>query len=470
MAPPADTMHRFAEYLKRRAALPGAVISSLDIDGIVAALSVAELPQAPMGYLRALVDAWVDYAEIEAMDASLVDTATLPACAAAMNNDVDCIGVLEQTVRTIIDRGTVCGRAARKNHPGLDAYGAHIDHIEDLDGISAHRWLALERGEKDGVLKMELRWPEDLAPPDWATSMLSDAVKGTLHRRARSDAAWAGADVLEDLLTTPAREERLLAVARTAGKIGVVAMQADGKVFASSSTVVGDVAPLLKARIAEHGVSLVAGPASGLDVIGMGLPCEVVIVRDVALHQAASDLSGPRVESLARVIGERVQRPRQAWERLDPTTLGLVEYQQNLSSDYVRLVLSMARARARQRPTRVEAPKSSPRLSLAKSIADLKVGLVVDGVVTQIAPFGAFVNIGVGRAGLVHISELADARVERPTDVVHVGQRVVVRIIGVDLEQGKISLSLRTKSDRSGNSHSGSKRKQALDALGKLFK
>ena len=79
-------------------------------------------------------------------------------------------------------------------------------------------------------------------------------------------------------------------------------------------------------------------------------------------------------------------------------------------------------------------------------------------------------NIGVGRAGLVHISELADARVERPTDVVHVGQRVVVRIIGVDLEQGKISLSLRTKSDRSGNSHSGSKRKQALDALGKLFK
>jgi len=76
---------------------------------------------------------------------------------------------------------------------------------------------------------------------------------------------------------------------------------------------------------------------------------------------------------------------------------------------------------------------------------DLLRGSVLDGVVTNVLAFGAFVDIGMSEDGLVHISELADGFVQNPNDVVHVGQIVKVRVVGVDAERGRLSLSLRTR-------------------------
>ena len=69
----------------------------------------------------------------------------------------------------------------------------------------------------------------------------------------------------------------------------------------------------------------------------------------------------------------------------------------------------------------------------------------LNGVVTNVVQFGAFVNIGVHEDGLVHISNLADHRVSDPSQVVNVGKKVRVRVIGVDLERKRISLSMRKK-------------------------
>jgi transcriptional accessory protein Tex/SPT6 len=63
--------------------------------------------------------------------------------------------------------------------------------------------------------------------------------------------------------------------------------------------------------------------------------------------------------------------------------------------------------------------------------------------VTGIAPFGVFVNIGVGKDGLVHVSELAEGRVEKPEDAVQVGQTYTFKILEVDADGTRISLSLR---------------------------
>lgn len=89
------------------------------------------------------------------------------------------------------------------------------------------------------------------------------------------------------------------------------------------------------------------------------------------------------------------------------------------------------------RPAAGDAP-ASPR-----SIADLRPGMVLEGTVKRIADYGAFVDIGVGRDGLLHISQLSERRVERVEDVLRLGQRVRVKVLNVDVAQRKISLTMR---------------------------
>ncbi len=77
------------------------------------------------------------------------------------------------------------------------------------------------------------------------------------------------------------------------------------------------------------------------------------------------------------------------------------------------------------------------------TIEDLKPGMVLPGIVTNISAFGAFVDIGVHKDGLVHISEMADRRVNNPQEVVKLHQHVNVRVLDIDYARGRIQLSLK---------------------------
>jgi len=77
---------------------------------------------------------------------------------------------------------------------------------------------------------------------------------------------------------------------------------------------------------------------------------------------------------------------------------------------------------------------------------DLKPGMKLPGIVTNITNFGAFVDIGVHQDGLVHISEIADGYIKNPADVLKVSQKVTVKVLEVDLARKRIQLSLRTGS------------------------
>ncbi len=76
-------------------------------------------------------------------------------------------------------------------------------------------------------------------------------------------------------------------------------------------------------------------------------------------------------------------------------------------------------------------------------IADLKVGMKLPGIVTNITNFGAFVDIGVHQDGLVHTSQLSDQFVANPNDVVKVHQKVEVTVVEVDVARKRISLSMK---------------------------
>ncbi len=77
------------------------------------------------------------------------------------------------------------------------------------------------------------------------------------------------------------------------------------------------------------------------------------------------------------------------------------------------------------------------------SIDDLREGMVLPGIVTNVAAFGAFVDIGVKQDGLVHVSELSDRYVASPADAVRLRQQVRVRVVSVDRRRGRIGLSMR---------------------------
>ncbi len=78
---------------------------------------------------------------------------------------------------------------------------------------------------------------------------------------------------------------------------------------------------------------------------------------------------------------------------------------------------------------------------------DLEAGMVLPGIITNVTTFGAFVDIGVHRDGMIHISELADHFVTNPAAVVKVRQQVMVRVIDVDHQRRRINLSMKKQQD-----------------------
>ena len=85
-----------------------------------------------------------------------------------------------------------------------------------------------------------------------------------------------------------------------------------------------------------------------------------------------------------------------------------------------------------------------------KEIGDLQEGMALEGVVTNVTKFGAFVDVGVHQDGLVHISELSDRYIKEPGDVVKVGQIVKVRVLSADANTKRIALSMKAPGPKSG--------------------
>ena len=94
------------------------------------------------------------------------------------------------------------------------------------------------------------------------------------------------------------------------------------------------------------------------------------------------------------------------------------------------------------RDPRDELPKPILRSDVLK-MEDLREGMILTGTVRNVVDFGVFVDIGVKQDGLVHVSEIADRYVKNPLEVVSVGDVVKVRVISLDLERGRIGLSMK---------------------------
>jgi uncharacterized protein len=84
--------------------------------------------------------------------------------------------------------------------------------------------------------------------------------------------------------------------------------------------------------------------------------------------------------------------------------------------------------------------------SAINEIEDLSIGIIMDGVVTNVTDFGAFVDIGVHQDGLMHVSKMSQKFIKNPYEVVSVGDKIKVKVISVDKALKRIGLEMNRKS------------------------
>ena len=374
----------------------------------------------------------------------------------------------------------------------IDEFGDYLGRSA-LNDVSSHRWLGIRRGERLGALSLRFELPmekmvdqvkaresnllaisvsrdprtllEALVLPDlveWAVE-LKDVEAQLLATRTACNSYLS-------MLTTPRTKHPLLAAVSVParGPLGLAVVMRDGRLVASDTVTMGDdpVADLERV-IGGHPVAVIVLPAESrrtklLDTISEGfsaLEVERATTKGMKGALRLSKASASTAIKRAHVLAQRVAQPLDHWLAIDPISLELADYQQELDEDELRAALEDMKALARAgvspsdlqrsrgagvtsgRPT-ARAP-SKPLNPLVKSVDDLRPGMEINGVVTNITQFGAFLNIGLTHEGLVHVSELADHFVNDPNEVVSVGQHVKAQVLGVDRARRRISLSLR---------------------------
>jgi len=161
-----------------------------------------------------------------------------------------------------------------------------------------------------------------------------------------------------------------------------------------------------------------------------------------AVHPEAYDVVHRILERLGKQAGEVIGRSG-ALQRLSPEQFT----DERFGLPTIRDIFA-----------ELEKPGRDPRGSFTtasfregiEKITDLQPGMSLEGVVTNVANFGAFVDIGVHQDGLVHVSELADRFVRDPREVVKAGQVVKVRVVEVDVARKRIALTMRSGEIRAG--------------------
>jgi uncharacterized protein len=136
--------------------------------------------------------------------------------------------------------------------------------------------------------------------------------------------------------------------------------------------------------------------------------------------------------SLAELVGNRAHA-----DRIDITKY----VSEGVGEPTLRDILDELRKPGRDPRAEFEPPKFRDDVN---TMQDLVEGMQLEGVVTNVTAFGAFVDVGVHQDGLVHVSQLADRFVKDPSDVVKVGDKIQVRVLSVDLARKRISLTARS--------------------------
>jgi uncharacterized protein len=168
-----------------------------------------------------------------------------------------------------------------------------------------------------------------------------------------------------------------------------------------------------------------------------------------AVHPEAYDVARDIVKACGRDLRSVMS---------DPKALGKLKPENFVTSEFglptVKDIFEELKKPGRDPRPEFKAAKLSDAVH---EISDLKVGMKLEGTVTNVAAFGAFVDIGVHQDGLVHVSQLSDRFVKDTSEIVSTGKIVSVTVISVDVKTKKIGLSMKTQPDYPGADKSAPK-------------
>lgn len=368
-----------------------------------------------------------------------------------------------------LKRGRLRFHARRPGDPRLEELAGLLEHTEGCDEIPAHRWYAADRGVRDGLL-----WIEVLPPEGGPHPSVDRIVLGSITERSERRAIQTAADALYSLLSRPPISAPVAGAVSDGKRTWVHAIDGESAEFGFRD-LDGLCAWLERREIEYAGVARISGRGS-LSVIiqrlsGLGISVEPV--REAGLMKQARKIGGAVKAAAAEVAARRLKDPLTGYADLEADELGLGEYLDQVDADRLRGALADVREvveweREHDR-TRAPVARGVGVSPMVKQLADLRPGMQLVGTVANLADFGAFVELGLPVQGLVHLSELSEKFVGHPGEVVQVGERVRVRVIEVDTERGRISLSLREGRDPSRRG-ARDRRAEAIRDLDKLFK
>ncbi len=358
------------------------------------------------------------------------------------------------------------------------------------------RWLAWRRMERAGDMTITLKLPEEAAQAllhaGQSTGLPEAALKeatrtglwrtldGTAQRRAEDEACAAYVGLLSaaplDLSPLGA-----IYIGSQRGPLGAVVVDQNGSLLEAQSFPSNhDMARVLEWATATGATGWVV-PTSAADArrlarVRMALPGTLQQVKPAGiglalecLEEEATLFGRPREILKAVVLARRALKPHVEWSRLDPLELGLAEYQNDLDLQSLSAALEAVRALAPRGQLTATRARVERRLNpMLRNLSDLRPGMEIDVQITNLTSFGAFATFGLDVEGLIHISELADSRVNSPSEVVRIGQQLRARVIQVESDRRRVSLTLRSGPTRPRQAQGA--KADALAKLNDLFK
>ena len=420
-----------------------------------------------------------------------------------------------------------------------ESWESVVEKQLDIFSITRDVWYIMKKGEAAGLVRVEFEYPVSsiathldavkgrmgatgtrLSSEELLQILVLNALPGALrtfldNRMREETFKEVAVSYLEVLKVPPVKAQRLGAFLPDSAvtTCGLVVLNEKGKSLAHAVLpLTGDWCERARVFFVEQKTAYVVIPSFIMEFNGIldefrekeGGFLVFMPVRSDGLAEAVEMLeksqeATPGPSAGAIILGRRFMFPSREWSLIDPIAALGNDVPDDVSEDELRVYLLEQKgliqmdAGLDRIPTRVlpvahsggllAAGKLNPQIA---HFDDVKMGMVLTGIIINITKFGAFINIGLSQEALVHVSELSDDFVSDPFEVVSLGQQVKATVVAIDTEKNRISLSLRTnpkpieprkprmddrrKPMRDDRYQSTASRSQALKDLENLFK
>ena len=407
-------------------------------------------------------------------------------------------------VNLSLKRGELACRL-KNDHPAASQFQDYARRRENLSDLASHRWMATRRGEKAGALELSLTWPRsniqsfvnsmlprmgpeamdrggEAVADELILNDLSNTLRNILDRRAEDEAIRSAVTLFTDLLKGPPLCDApvgSVSVGPEGKGLGVAVITNNGTLALGEVIDGEDWQERMLTTLRGQGLECAVLPSTAPDKERLAEVRKVLSPHFAVIPVRSAALSEARKQTLekqssltpelasALVLAGRALDPATAWSQVDPVNIGLAEYQNDIDPKRLKSALLEARklfvldrvgnpSHVPMRPVRAGKARSSatPRASqlkpnpLVKSIEDLKPGMTVVGIVSNITRFGVFVNLGLDEEAMIHISELSDDFISSPEDAVSLGQQVNATVLEVEVEKKRVALSMKTQASK----------------------